>query len=55
MWVRLVVTGREAGNVWLDDRASYEGIAPLDPPAFQDWYLNWLPETEAAVSGGDAE
>jgi hypothetical protein len=51
MWVRLVVAGPEAGNVWLDDRASNGGIVPLDPPAFQDWYLKWLSETETVVLG----
>jgi hypothetical protein len=36
---RLVVTGRSAGQVWLDD-PDWGGLTP--GPDFRDWYLAWL-------------
>ncbi|BAJ27123.1 MULTISPECIES: hypothetical protein [Kitasatospora] len=36
---RLVVTGPNAGQVWLDDQ-SWGGLAP--GPDFYDWYTAWL-------------
>ncbi|MFF3160927.1 SMI1/KNR4 family protein [Streptomyces sp. NPDC003273] len=36
---RLVVTGRSAGQVWLDD-PGWGGLTP--GPDFRDWYLAWL-------------
>lgn len=43
----LVVTGDEAGHVWVDARASNGGIYPAtsdgsDRLTFTEWYLNWL-------------
>ena len=45
----LIVTGPEAGNVWGDDRADWEGLSPLigktgDRVTFYQWYRNWLDE-----------
>jgi hypothetical protein len=48
IWVRLVVTGIHAGEVWLDDRSSDQGIYPDEPASFSDWYLQWLAEAETA-------
>ncbi|MER5376913.1 hypothetical protein [Streptomyces sp. NPDC002553] len=39
---RLVVTGRNAGHVWLDDR-DWGGLTP--GPDFRDWYSAWLATT----------
>ncbi|KUM82464.1 hypothetical protein AQI94_41780 [Streptomyces pseudovenezuelae] len=36
---RLVVTGRNAGHVWLDD-PDWGGLTP--GPDFRDWYRAWL-------------
>jgi hypothetical protein len=49
----LVVTGKQAGYVWNDERADEAGISPLRGPdgkqlTFADWYLQWL-ETAAAA------
>ena len=46
----LVVTGRERGNIWIEDRAGdFGGIFPLSPEGkgetrttFLTWYKNWL-------------
>ncbi len=46
----LVVTGKERGNAWLDDRPNDNGLLPYQPdekdPAsrcgFLDWYVTWL-------------
>jgi len=45
----LVVSGAEAGNVWHDHRADYDGIAPIlthagDHATFGTWYMQWLDE-----------
>ena len=37
MWLRLVVNGLRAGEVWIDDRASDGGVVPADPCAFDAW------------------
>ena len=52
----LVVTGPERGNVWLDGRSDYGGLAPhLDGVGrhlgFSDWYLGWL-ERSLREAGG---
>jgi len=52
----LVVTGPHRGEVWLDARASHEGIAPeVDAQGrrrtFETWYLDWLRASLATVSG----
>ncbi|MEU0673649.1 SMI1/KNR4 family protein [Streptomyces sp. NPDC006172] len=39
MFHRLVVTGRNAGQVWFDD-PDWGGLTP--GPDFRDWYLAWL-------------
>ena len=49
IWLRLVVTGPLAGQVWTDDRASDQGLYPACPREFTEWYLAWLTEQEAAV------
>jgi len=44
----LIVSGSEKGYVWLDARASDEGIFPIDnykgeaKTTFGEWYINWL-------------
>ena len=43
----LVVTGRQAGNLWYDKRAEYGGLMPLTfddgaPLTFATWYEEWL-------------
>ncbi len=50
----LVITGREAGNVWCDDRADYKGLYPLKShnrrrTTFFEWYRDWLDEVLAKV------
>jgi hypothetical protein len=50
MWVLLVLNGRHAGEVWLDDRASDGGILPLEPTGFDGWYLDWLTDCERTVN-----
>ncbi len=42
MYLRLVVTGECAGQVWLDDR-DWGGLSP--GPDFYDWYTAWLEST----------
>jgi hypothetical protein len=49
IWLRLVVSGPLAGQVWTDDRASDNGLSPTSTAAFTDWYLAWLDESVAAV------
>ena len=39
--VWLVVTGPEAGNLWMDDRPSDGGWSPMRV-TFQQWYDDWL-------------
>lgn len=41
MEVHLVVTGSEAGNLWMDDRGADYGITPLNVD-FITWYISWL-------------
>jgi hypothetical protein len=43
----LVVSGVEAGHIWCDDRADYNGLYPyllpgLDRVSFYPWYRHWL-------------
>ncbi len=46
----LIVSGKEAGNIWIDDRANYEGIYPViskntgKKMDFLEWYGEWLDE-----------
>lgn len=47
IWVRLVVTGEEAGYLWVDDRANDGGLTRLTlkdgtPATFSSWYYEWL-------------
>lgn len=49
MRVWLVITGSERGHVWLDDRASDNGISPVlgkngERLTFGAWYQTWLDE-----------
>lgn len=37
----LVVTGSEAGNLWMNDRANDNGWLPMHV-TFQQWYEDWL-------------
>lgn len=46
----LVVSGKEKGTIWLDQRADHDGITPVlnhkkEPITFTDWYINWLDES----------
>jgi hypothetical protein len=60
---RLIVTGDERGNIWLDDRANDNGVYPiLDPRTgqhidFCTWYETWLDHSlrllEGAAMGQD--
>ena len=43
----LVITGREAGRIWVDERADEGGLFPLSTTAkrrynFSEWYDKWL-------------
>ena len=46
--VNIVVTGKENGNIWIDDRCNKMGIYPEKSPetsgriGFLDWYEFWL-------------
>ena len=46
----LIVTGQEAGNIWVDDRANDNGVYPAltmsntTKLTFLDWYNEWLSE-----------
>jgi hypothetical protein len=45
--VWLIVTGQEAGHVWMDDRADGEGLYPATAPGktrltFTEWYMAWI-------------
>lgn len=50
--VMLVVTGERAGEIWVDDRSSDNGIGPLDEAGFAHWYLVWLETVEVQASTG---
>ena len=47
----LIVSGKEAGNIWVDDRASDNGIYPAtsksskEKQTFFQWYDEWLNES----------
>mgnify|MGYP001302896578 CR=1 FL=1 len=47
----LVVTGKESGNIWVDDRANDYGIYPAVSKStgkrltFLEWYAEWLTES----------
>ena len=44
----LIVNGKEFGNVWIDDRASDNGLFPAlskntgQRMTFSDWYYEWI-------------
>lgn len=45
--VMLIVSGPEKGNIWLDDRADWQGIYPVASEhdrrvSFLKWYRSWL-------------
>ena len=45
----LVVTGPEAGNMWLEDRGADNGLSPFSSQhcerlTFYEWYREWLDE-----------
>lgn len=50
-FVNLVITGKERGNVWIDDRANDGGIYPFNyykgvyKTSFVEWYSNWIEES----------
>jgi hypothetical protein len=51
----LIVSGPERGHIWVDGRASDEGIVPVTDHdgkriSFSTWYTSWL---EAALEGRD--
>jgi hypothetical protein len=61
---RLVVTGPQVGNIWIDDRVGgFGGLFPLSPEgkaspptSFLKWYENWLDKAARTVeSGGSFE
>ena len=46
----LIVSGQERGNVWIDYRADYDGLAPVSTEnakrvSLLDWYSIWLEES----------
>lgn len=47
----LVITGKEAGYIWVDDRSSDYGIYPAIPDStgkhmnFTKWYNEWITES----------
>jgi len=50
----LVVSGREAGEVWGDDRADYAGLYPIrtqdeERVRFRQWYRDWLDSALKAI------
>lgn len=50
----LIVSGPEAGNVWVDNRADNGGLSPLKTPSsdrvtFFHWYRNWLDDALAQL------
>lgn len=52
----LVLSGPEAGNVWLDDRASDGGLQPHlgadgNHLTFATWYLRWLDDCRRELEG----
>lgn len=48
IYVNLIITGKERGNIWIDDRSSDAGIYPVNHYSdmkkydFLSWYLGWL-------------
>ncbi|GHO89406.1 SMI1/KNR4 family protein [Dictyobacter formicarum] len=44
VYLLLVVTGPERGNIWFDDRASDNGIYPAESN-FLTWYETWLEDS----------
>jgi hypothetical protein len=45
-YVNLVITGKERGNIWVDNRVSDGGIYPVDSKKpktdFITWYIDWI-------------
>lgn len=47
-FINIVVTGKEKGNIWVDDRVSEGGFFPVNyynekhKTNFTEWYLEWL-------------
>jgi hypothetical protein len=57
MELLLVVTGREAGHVWLDRRVDNAGLSPISLPDmprlhFSDWLMVWLNRGLKKPDGG---
>jgi hypothetical protein len=53
----LVLTGSEAGHVWNDDRADFEGLYPFQYKnahrmSFMQWYRAWFDDAVARVQSG---
>jgi len=44
----LVVTGKQRGMMWSDDRADDRGLAPMKK-TFAEWYLAWLAKAARSV------
>ena len=59
-FLNLVITGKERGNIWVDDRANDGGIYPVNhhkgktKTDFIAWYLNWLNESIEKTTGNTA-
>ena len=59
VFLNLVITGKERGNIWVDDRVSDGGIYPVNhhkgksKTDFTEWYLNWLNESIEKTTGNN--
>lgn len=45
----LAVSGRQEGQIWLDDRPGDGRFRPLGEVGFARWYLDWVEKSEAVV------
>ncbi len=59
IWLMLIVTGPERGNIWIDDRASDAGIYPATTEqhaqrmTFADLYQDWITQADQFLESGE--